>query len=204
MLQAVVARNYFYRDNYWRILLVTVLLLAVIGGLVAFIFYQRATRPTPKYFATTPSGELLELIPLNEPNLSTNTLLQWATQAATSSYTFNFVNYREALQNSRQYFTTDGYNNFLKALESSRNLEAVKTKKLVVSSVPTGVPIVVNEGQLAGRYAWQVEIPMLIAYQSATEVIRQNILLTMLITRISTLDSPKGIGISQFIVETTR
>jgi intracellular multiplication protein IcmL len=203
-LEMVAARNYFYRDNYYRMMTICLSMLILGFGLAGFIYFQHLSRPAPKYFATTTEGALIELIPLDQPNLSTNTLLQWATQAATSSYTYNFVNYREAFQQARNYFTPEGYKNYLKAIDESRNLEAVKEKKLVVSSVPTGVPIVVNEGRIAGRYAWQVEMPMLISYQSATEVIRQNIMLTMLIVRIPTLDSPKGIGIAQFIVETTR
>ena len=200
-LERVMARNYFYRDNYYRMMLVCFWLLLLSFALAGFLYYQHMTRPAPQYFATTPEGALIELIPLDQPNLSTNTLLQWATQAATASYTYNFVNYRQAFQGVRDYFTPEGYKNYMKAIAESRNLEAVKSKKLVVSCVPTGVPIVGNEGRIAGRYAWQVEMPMLISYQSATEVIRQNIKLTMLIIRIPTLDSPKGIGIAQFIVE---
>lgn len=203
-LEMIMARNYFYRDNYYRMMAICFWLLLLGFGLGGYIYFQYISRPAPKYFATTTEGALIELIPLDQPNLSTNTLLQWTTQAATSAYTYNFVNYRDAFQQARNYFTPEGYKNYLKAIEDSRNLEAVKEKKLVVSSVPTGAPIVVNEGRIAGRYAWQVEMPMLISYQSATEVIRQNIKLTMLIVRIPTLDSPKGIGIAQFIVETTR
>lgn len=200
-LQTVFMRNYFYRDNYYRMILICTWLLFLITILGGFVYFQHATRPTPKYFATTPDGALIELIPLDEPNLSQNTLLQWATQAATSSYTFNFVNYRQAFQEARMYFTPEGYGNFMKAIEDSRNLEVVRSKKLVVSAVPTGVPVIVNEGRLNGKYAWQVEIPMLISYQSASERILQNIKLTMLILRVSTLESPRGLGIAQFIVE---
>ncbi|MES2212278.1 MAG: type IVB secretion system apparatus protein IcmL/DotI [Pseudomonadota bacterium] len=201
-VETVVLRNFFYRDNYYRMMTLTLWLLLLAFALMGFIYFQQATRPTPKYFATTPDGALIELIPLDEPNLSPNTLLQWATQAATASYTFNFVNYRQAFQDARIYFTPDGYNNFIKAIEASRNLEAVKQKKLVVSAVPTGVPVVVNEGRISGRYAWQIEMPMLISYQSANERIVQNIKLTMLVLRVSTLESPRGLGIGQFIVET--
>jgi len=203
-LETVVLRNTFYRDNYYRMMAICVWLTLLLIGLVGFAFYQRTLRPAPQYFATTPDGTLIQLVPLDQPNLSPNTLVQWATQASTAAYTFNFVNYREAFQYARGFFTTEGYNNFIKALSDSRNLEAVKEKKLVVSSVPTGVPVIVNEGKIGDRYAWQVEMPMLISYQSATEVIRQDIKLSLLVVRVPTLDSPRGVGIAQFIVETIR
>ena len=200
-LELVMLRNNFYRDNFRRLMVFCLLLLAIIGGLMGYIYYLQTHQPTPKYFATTHDGKLIQLVPLNQPNLSTNALLQWAVEAATAAYTFNFVNYRKALQDSRIYFTKLGYQNFLKALTESRNLEAVQTKKLVVSAVPTGAPVVLREGATSGGlYAWQVQFPMLLTYQSASETITQSIVITMLITRVPTLESPKGVGIASFVV----
>lgn len=200
-LDLVMLRNNFYRDNFRRMMVFCLLLLAIIGALIGNIYYLQTHQPTPKYFATTHDGKLIELLPLNQPNLSTNALLQWSVEAATAAYTFNFVNYRKALQDSRIYFTKLGYQNFLKALTDSRNLEAVKTKKLVVSAVPTGAPVILKEGVTSsGLFAWQVQFPMLLTYQSASETIPQNIVITMLITRVPTLESPKGVGIASFVV----
>lgn len=199
--ELVLLRNNFYRDNYRRVMIFCLMLVLIIAALVGIIFYQQSHVPTPKYFATTQDGKLIELIPLSQPNLSTNALLQWAVEAATAAYTFNFVNYRKALQDTRIYFTKQGYQNFLKALQDSRNLEAVRTKKLVVSAVPTGAPVVLKEGQTSnGLFAWQVQFPMLLTYQSASETISQDIVITMLITRVPTLESPKGVGIASFVV----
>lgn len=200
-LELVMLRNNFYRDNFRRLMIMCLLLLGTIGGLIGYIYYQEQNKPKPTYFATTSDGKLIKLISLDQPNLKTNALLQWATEAGTAAYTFNFVNYRKALQDVRQYFTKRGYQNFLKALTDSNNLEAVKRKKLVVSAVPTGAPVILKEGRTSnGRYAWQVQFPMLLTYQSASDSIRQNIVVTMLITRIPTLESEKGVGIASFVV----
>lgn len=43
-------------------------------------------------------------------------------------------------------------------------------------------------------------MPILVTYQSASEFTQQNNVVTMLITRVSPLNSPRGIGISQFVV----
>lgn len=206
VVATVMLRNEFYRDRYRHTLSTCLLLILVIIALVGLSYYMYITRPTPKYFATTPDGKLLEMIPLAEPNLQTNTLLQWSARAATGAYTFNFVNYQTALQEVGKYFTAPGYNSFLKALKDSNNLEAVKAKKLVVSAVPTGTPIILKKGILKtnNQYGWEVQIPLLVSYQSANDLLRQDIVVTMLIVRISTLDSPDGIGIERFIVEEGR
>ncbi len=205
-LAHVLLRNDFYRDSYHRMLSAFLLLLVVIAGLIGFTYFLYLTRPTPHYFATTPDGKLIEMPALNQPNLQTNTLLQWATSAATAAYTFNFVNYKEALQAVSQYFTTAGYESFLQALKASNNLDAVKAKKLVVSAVPTGTPVILKKGLVrsTGQYAWEVQLPLLISYQSVNDILRQDIVVTLLIVRVSTLDSPDGIGIERFIVEEGR
>jgi intracellular multiplication protein IcmL len=66
--------------------------------------------------------------------------------------------------------------------------------------VATRAPIILEKGMLSGRYSWRVQMPILVTYQSASEFTQQNIVVTMLITRISTIESPRGIGIAQIIV----
>lgn len=51
-----------------------------------------------------------------------------------------------------------------------------------------------------GVYTWLVQMPLLVTYQSASEFSQQNNIVTMRITRVSTLNSPRGIGIDQFVV----
>ena len=137
---------------------------------------------------------------LNEPNQSDSAVLQWANQAAVAAFTYNFVNYRTELQASSGFFTSEGWTQFLTALEDSNNLDAVRAKKLIVSAVATSAPIILQKGVLNGRYSWRVQMPMLVTYQSASEFSQQRNVVTLLISRISTLNSPRGIGIAQFVV----
>lgn len=199
-LTAVVLRNNFYRDGQRKMILV--LLVSMIANflLAAILVYIITHPPAPKYFATSINGRITPLFPLNEPNQSDSAVLQWANQAAIAAFTYNFVNYRSELQASSGFFTADGWDQFLTALQQSNNLDAVKAKKLIVSAVATRAPIILQKGILNERYAWRVQMPILVTYQSASEFSQQNNVVTMLITRVSTLNSPRGIGISQFVV----
>ncbi|KTD21064.1 type IVB secretion system apparatus protein IcmL/DotI [Legionella londiniensis] len=199
-LTAVTLRNKFYRDGQRKIVLV--LLVSLIANLVlAFILGYIVTHPpAPKYFATSINGRITPLFPLNEPNQSDSAVLQWANQAAIAAFTYNFVNYRSELQAASGFFTAEGWSQFLAALEESNNLDAVRAKKLVVSAVATRAPIILQKGILNNRYSWRVQMPILVTYQSASEFSQQNNVVTMLITRVSTLNSPRGIGIAQFVV----
>jgi intracellular multiplication protein IcmL len=199
-LTAVTLRNNFYRDGQRKMILV--LLASIFSNLVlaAILTYMITHPPAPKYFATSINGRITPLFALNEPNQSDSAVLQWANQAAIAAFTYNFVNYRSELQASSGFFTAEGWDQFLSALKQSNNLDAVKTKKLIVSAVATRAPIILQKGILNDRFAWRVQMPILVTYQSASEFSQQNNVVTMLITRVSTLNSPRGIGIAQFVV----
>lgn len=199
-LTAVALRNNFYRDGQRKMILVLLLSMVANFVLASILLYIIMHPPAPKYFATSINGRITPLFPLSEPNQSDSAVLQWANQAAIAAFTYNFVNYRSELQASSGFFTSDGWNQFLTALQQSNNLDAVKAKKLIVSAVATRAPIILQKGLLNGRYAWRVQMPILVTYQSASEFSQQNNVVTMLITRVSTLNSPRGIGIAQFVV----
>jgi len=200
-LEVVKNRNNFYRDSYRKLLLMLLMsVLAIIGLIVAVVFLVMS-RPSPTYFATTDSGRMIPLIPLNQPNLSDKTLLQWASQAVVSVYSYNFVNFRQVFQTNEKYFTTGGWNDFLNALKSSRNLQTVQQKKLIVSAVLSGAPIISSKHLLSGRYTWRVQMPVLVTYQSMSEQFNSSYLITLTIQRVSTLDNIYGVGISSFVVQ---
>lgn len=199
-LTVVALRNKFYKDSQRKVifaLLIAILVNLVLGSMLIYIITHP---PEPKYFATSINGRITPLFPLDQPNQSDSAVLQWANQAAIASFTYNFVNYRDELQASSGFFTPEGWDQFLNALQQSNNLDAVKAKKLIVSAVATRAPIILQKGVLNGNFSWRVQMPILVTYQSASEFTQQNNVVTMLITRVSTLNSPRGIGISQFVV----
>lgn len=199
-LTVVTLRNQFYKDSQRKVVLALLVALVVNLVLASMLVYILTHPPAPKYFATSINGRITPLFPLNEPNQSDSAVLQWANQAAIAAFTYNFVNYRDELQASSGFFTAEGWDQFLNALQQSNNLDAVKAKKLIVSAVATRAPIILQKGVLNGSYSWRVQMPILVTYQSASEFTQQNNVVTMLIARVSTLNSPRGIGISQFVV----
>lgn len=190
----------FYRDGQQKLMFAMLIMVIVIFVMGFMLTYIITHPPEPKYFATSINGRITPLTALTEPNQSDSAVLQWANQAAIAAFTYNFVNYRDELEASSAFFTTEGWQQFMEALQQSNNLEQVKAKKLIVSAVATRAPIILQKGVLSDRFSWRVQMPILVTYQSASEFYQQNNVVTMLITRISTLDSPRGIGISQFVV----
>lgn len=199
-LEIVTLRNAFYKDKQHKVILALMISVAINLVQIAMLFYIITHPPAPQYFATSINGRITPLFPLSEPNQSDSAIRQWANQAVIAAFTYNFVNYRDELQAASVFFTPEGWDQFMNALKESNNLDAVKAKKLVVSAVATGAPVILKKDILNGVYSWRVQMPILVTYQSASEFSQQNVLVTLLIKRISTLNSPRGIGISQIIL----
>ncbi len=195
-LQTVRLRNTFYRDNYRKVVMALMVLIGVVFVLASALYYQLTHSETEfRYFATTQDGRVIPIIPLSDPHVSTNSLLQYAAEAAMSAYSFDFINYRKQLQEAEPYFSAKGWEGFMKGLEA--NLKAVKAKQLVVNAVPGGSPVITRQGLIGERYAWKVQMPLVVTYSSSSEKINNSLMVTMLIKRVSTLETPRGIAVDQ-------
>jgi len=186
---------------YSTILLSSLILTGVCLALFAWDFYARTHKDSPVFYAVSSNDKLIRLRALRAPNLNTEALLQWASEAATTVYTLNFNNYQEVIRKARVFFTETGYDNFKQAINAAGIINSIVSKRLVVSAVVTSTPVVLKEAVLAsGFYAWQVQFPMLLTYQSAGDKIESRIVLTLLITRVPASESVKGVGIASFVV----
>jgi intracellular multiplication protein IcmL len=141
------------------------------------------------------------MVALNEPNLSTPALMSWSAQAATEVMTFGFNDYRRRLQEASRNFTRTGWASFTGALDKSRILEMVQQNQQVVTAAPRSAPVLISEGMSNGRYQWQIEIPMVITYQAGSQTRADNLIVTLLIVRVSKLESPNGVGIEQWVAQ---
>lgn len=196
----VVVRNEFYRDGYRNLLRLTVLQSLTILGLVGAIYFVIETnQPENRYFATTEDGRLVPMVPLSQPNLSSPALMSWAAQTATKVMTFQFNDYRPRLQESSRNFTRRGWESFTVALQKSRIIEMVDAKQQIVSAAPAGAPVLQDEGEVAGRYQWIVDLPLVVTYTAGENKTNTNLLVKLVIVRVPRLETPNGVGIEQWI-----
>ena len=199
---AVVKRNAFYRDGYRNFQRLVIMQSAIIAGLImAHILFIHVHQPENRYFATTEDGRLIQMVPLNVPNLSTPALMSWVAQSATEVMTFGFHDYKRRLQEASRNFTRRGWGSFTKALENSRIMETVVSNNQVVTAAPRSSPILISEGTVNGRYQWVVELPLNVTYQSGSKTRSDNLVVTLVIVRVSKLESPNGLGIEQWIAQ---
>ena len=198
-LTEIVTRNKFYEDGVHRLVIgIFISLIFSVMGILA-ILYTYTHPPAPVYFPTSANGRISPLVPLDQPNSSDSSIVQWSNLVAMAAFSYNFVNYRSELEAASDFFTANGWTSFLKSLKDSNNLIAVVNKKLVVSGQATRTPEILQKGVINGRYAWRIKIPMFITYQSSDQYSTQSVDVILLVTRVSTLNNPKGIGVEQFV-----
>jgi intracellular multiplication protein IcmL len=201
-LEAVLQRDAFYYQSYRKNMFCLFLLIIIISVLITLNILFYGDKPRPIYFATTASGEILELTPITERSVTDEQLVRWAAEAIEASYNYNFVNYRQVFQNARPYYTAKGHNEFLDAIKQSLNLNRVKQEKLLFASIISDVSIE-DQGQLAsGTYYWDVKIPMKVGLLGGvkTKYEGYNWVVKIKILRMSPLQNTSGLGIAQTVV----
>lgn len=208
-------RNYFYRDSYRRLVGLLLFLAVTVILLVSEVIYLYKHQPPPRYFATNVQGQLMELESMNKPSLSQAELLDWARRAVVSAYTFNYVQYRQQLETAKDtYFTEQGGEDYLTALDTSKILARVREAQLIVTVEPLEAPNVIqsgvlNRGEYKNRYFWQVTMPVKVIEQNPGLIRSRTMEVQLVIVRSSlfvdreavTFDGVKGIGIAQFIAK---
>ena len=191
--------NGFYQRYYhYFIILLMALIVALISS-VGFVMYQMLTRPLPAFNAKLSSGETMQLTSFDEPNLLPDTIINWATKAATLAYTFDFVNYNNEIQLARPYFTDAGWQDYLASVNDL--ISTIVKNQLFVNGVVAGTPVISNQGDLPGRgYTWRIQIPFMVTYQAAEVVTNRRYYVVITIVRVPTSVNPQGIGIDQFVM----
>ncbi len=192
----------FYINHYRTVLILFCVLIVLILSAVGVLLYQTTHKPLPVFYAKTMTGENMPLVPFEEPNQLPDTILRFASKAATIAYTFDFVNYNAQLYQARPYFTQAGWNDFLLSIDPL--VSTIVKNQLFVSGVVVGDPVISNQGELPDiGYAWRVQIPFLVTYQSANITTKRRYLVIVSIIKVPTLENPQGIGIDQFVTVQT-
>lgn len=205
-LVLIFSRNAFYRRLHYLALGTFGLALFIIiflGGLLEFLL-KNPTRPI--YFATDNVSRLIQVVPVNTPNMTKDEVIAWTKEAIENAYSYDFINFRAELQSAQQYFTSYGWRNYMVQLRNSNNLIGIRERKFIGIAKVIANPVILAEGILAGSYAWKFRVPLLVsylqppAYDDGTKF-SNALVVTVIVQRQPVLQGYKGLGIVQMIGE---
>ena len=193
--------NSFYKNYYHYFIFALMGLMVFFMVIIGVVMYQILHQPLPDFYATQPDGQKMYLEPTQEPNLLPDTILRFASKAAVTAYTFDFVNYNKQIEFARPYFTDAGWADYRRSLSQQGLIDTIVKNQLFVYGIVSGTPIISNQGTLPGAgYTWRVQIPFLVTYETATGPVNRNYYVVITMVRISTDKNPQGIGIDQFVM----
>ncbi len=117
------------------------------------------------------------------------------------SFTLDFLNWRQQLEDVRGDYTRDGFKSFIASLQSSGVLETIRTRRMNLS-ITAGTGVLVKEGIEGGVYVWYVEVPLELKLAGqTTELPPQRFLGSIRIERVPTVDAIGGIGVGQLVTK---
>ncbi len=200
---AIFERNSFYRRQYLLALGAFALSVVVIVLLVSVYIYLRKNPTQPIYFATDGVGRLIEVIPVERPNMTNDDVSAWTIEAVQSALSYDYVNYRRQLQEAEKYFTSYGWRNYMAALKANNNLLALNQRKMVVTARVIEAPKLIAQGILGGAYAWKYEMSLLMTYSlppfDEKSRFYNPVRATVIVQRQEILKGYKGLGVVQMI-----
>lgn len=193
--------NEDYRDGFRNLSLIVNMMCFIIVGLVLVnIYFVTAYKPQDAYFAeTVEDPRKMPLVGLPYPNINRNSLLTWATDAATSSLTFGFHDYEQRLGAIRGFFTENGWNDFRTAMTRSEIITNARSKRQIYTAIPRSPASMVYEGLDKGRFVWVVEVPLIVTIRSGEVKKSEAQTVRMMVTRVPTTELEAGIGIDLWI-----
>ena len=197
----IIAREAYTRERHYLLVRVILCLVAAIVVQAAANLYLATRPPVNRYFATDHDGRIMPLTPVSQPISSTSDLTTWVANSVVQAYTFDFANWRPQLQAAQLNFTGPGWKGFENALKDSGILQTVLEKKYVTTAVPTGSPVLLDKGIISGRYAWKLQMPLLVTFQSAERTASQNLMVDIIVVRQPETEHPRGLGIAQLIAQ---
>jgi intracellular multiplication protein IcmL len=203
-LVTIVTRNQFYRDGFRNMIIIAAMEGLVILLMIAtLMMYIANNQPQDRYFATTADGRIMQMIPLDKANMDTPALLSWVAASASDVMTFNYTDYQKRLQQSSRHFTKSGWESFAAAMQRSRILDSVQAANQMVSAQPQSAPILIQEGNINGKYRWLVTMPLVVNYRSmSSSAARTDVMqLSLVVERVPALENPNGVGFAQWIAQ---
>lgn len=195
----VLAREAYTRERHYLLVRVVMGLLLVVCIQAASLLYL-GTRPVHNlYFSTGLDGRIVPLIPIDKPINSQGDLTTWVTSSVVQAYTFSFANWRQELNASQTNFTVAGWKSFSAALDSSGLLKSVIGGKYITTAVPTSAPVLVDAGVIKGQFAWKLQMPLLVTFQSSERSTTQTLNIDIIVVRQPQTENPRGLGIAQLL-----
>ncbi len=127
--------------------------------------------------------------------IDVSTIQAWAQEAAIQLFSVEKGKLDDHLKNLEDHcFTSTGYASFIEALKVSKNLDAINSLQLAVSSSVDKTDVKDNKMKIVSKNMWRVTVPLTVVYQNDKNKLTQSMSVDITVTKTN-----DKLGIEQVI-----
>lgn len=187
----------------------SMLILAVVVTIPSFflmlgsfgIYISNDYVPVDKYF------KVIHIAGESKPYHTDKYVEDWGYRVLRQSLEFDALNFKETMAQVQPYYTSQAFKLLLHGLRSNDSVRTVETKHMDSTVKLLSTPVVLHEGVIGdGIYAWQIryKINWSLVQPHTDKTISNNYDVTLLVRRVSILNSGNGILINSFVIQNSK
>lgn len=169
----------------------TYLSVLCIVMVLCMLAYVAMTERRDTLFSYNSTGPAESLQYSDTPNTSSEALISWCKMVVGEIFTYNFNDIFQRMDASFGYFTKRGWDSFAAAFMASDVFNRTQAQRIFVSTLPSGIASVIEEGDVNGRYTWTVQLAAVTRIYSGSTQLENNYI-TIMVEKIPTKDSLTG------------
>lgn len=184
-----------------RHLIIYLAIALIASGLIlAVMIFAWLNYPKYTVVQTVDNSALCEISPESNPLLTDVAIEDFAKNAVIHAYSFDYVNYREQInQSTTRFFTTDGRAAFNRALRSSGSLDHIVNNNLIMKAHSTQGAQIEEKGlDQFGKPFWIVRMPIRTEFftGATNPVDKENFIAQIrVVTAQRDAFNPRGLGV---------
>lgn len=158
--------------------------------------------PASRYFRVDGKNPPQPMVALDSPIMDDNELLQWTVKWVLAPYNVNYHDFPQQLNTAGRHYTQNGWNSFAAAYIQGGNFEAMKRAHLLCYAQAQRAAVIRQTKLVAGRLAYEVQLPIVQTCENTNQQSSQNLLLTALVIRTDDEQAHSdGLAIDQLVAQ---
>lgn len=192
--------EYYHKASKTVLYIINILTILIFLLSCGLYYFVSSPKTSDSFFVVNDTSSPRRIQGLYRPNNSTDAIAEWVSSAVVDILTFGFNDYNQRFGITKENFTQKGWESFRKALLTTGFLDSVIDSKQIITAAPRSEPVLLKDGIINGEYTWVYEMELLITFRSGGEQSNNVRRARVFVQRLPTSESPRGIGISDWMM----
>lgn len=161
-------------------------------------FYLVSHRPRPVYFASSSSGKIVPMVPLDRPVRSERWLIEWSASTIEDLLTISAVNYNASFLRIRDKFLPSTFGQIVDTFDKNGMKKYILDNRMDTYVALENAPVIVNEGVMNGQRSWKIQAPIVLTFTNGAGRTPKHFVVEMVVSRVPTFVNKNGVVVSSF------